>query len=165
MTRIVVMGVTGSGKSTIGSRLASLLDVPFADADDFHSPDAIEKMGSGSPLDDADRGPWLAALAAWLAEQPRGAVLSCSALRRRYRDLLRTRLPDVVFVHLVVDPATVEQRLAERAEHFMPSSLIASQFEALEGLAADEGGLRVDATLEPDAICEDVVRRVRAGHV
>src|SRR6185503_8134662 len=101
MSLVVVMGVTGCGKSTVGIALARRLGVPFADADDFHSQENVAKMAAGAPLDDADRGPWLHAIGAWLAEHAEhGAVASCSALKRAYRDVLREHAPDAFFVHL-----------------------------------------------------------------
>src|SRR5690349_5859499 len=103
--RIVVMGVAGSGKTTIGSALAARLGLPYADADDLHPPANVAKMRSGQPLDDRDRLPWLNAVGAWLADRRGGAVISCSALRVNYRDLLRTYASDVTFLHLAGDTA------------------------------------------------------------
>lgn len=138
---IVVMGVSGSGKSTVGGLLAQRLDVPYAEADDFHPAANIAKMSAGHPLDDTDRAPWLDAIAAWIAERDgRGGVVSCSALRRRYRDRLRADAPDLFFLHLDGAPELIAARLAARMEHFMPSGLLRSQFDALEPLAADEAG-------------------------
>jgi gluconokinase len=154
MSLVVVMGVTGCGKSTVGAALARRLGVPFADADDFHSQENVAKMAAGVPLDDADRGPWLRAIGAWLAEHAdHGAVASCSALKRAYRDVLRAQAPDAFFVHLHGDRETVRRRVAGRAGHFMPSSLVASQFAALEPLDADERGL----VLPLDAPVDDLV--------
>ena len=142
---LVVMGVTGSGKSTVGRALAERLGVPFADADDFHGKANIAKMSAGTPLDDEDRRPWLLAIGEWLAEHANGgAVVSCSALRRAYRDLLRTPAPTVAFVHLHGDRETVRARVAGREGHFMPESLVASQFATLEPLGADERGVVLD---------------------
>jgi gluconokinase len=134
---LVVMGVAGSGKTTFGTALSRRLGVPFADADDFHGPANIAKMAAGVPLDDADRLPWLRAIGTWLSEHLRtGGVVTCSALRRGYRDLLRERTPSVAFVHLHGDPEAVRRRVAERADHFMPASLVDSQFQTLEPLDA-----------------------------
>jgi gluconokinase len=147
----VVMGVTGSGKSTVGVALARRLGVPFADADDFHSPANVAKMSAGLPLDDADREPWLRAIGEWLAARAgTGGVAGCSALKRAYRDILREHAPDVFFVHLHGDRETVRRRVAGRPGHFMPSSLVASQFAALEPLGEDEHGvvLALDAPLD-----------------
>jgi gluconokinase len=156
MTLVVVMGVTGSGKSTVGTVLAKRMDVPFADADDFHSPENVAKMRGGSPLDDNDRLPWLRTIGAWLAEhRDGGAVVTCSALRRAYRDVLREGAPDVTFLHLHGDMATVRERVAARTGHFMPESLVQSQFDALEPLQEDEKGVVIPFDLPVD----DIVRR------
>lgn len=160
MNRLVVMGVTGSGKSTVGPELAELLGVPFADGDDFHDPGAIRKMAAGIPLDDADREPWLRSLGNWLLSHQTGAIVGCSALRRRYRDLLRAIAGDVFFLHLAVEPSTVEGRLGLRRGHFMSPTLIASQFAVLEELEPDERGLRVDGTRPPEEICAAVLAHV-----
>jgi gluconokinase len=155
MALVVVMGVTGSGKSTVGKALAQRWEVPFADADDFHSPASVEKMRAGVPLDDSDRMPWLRSIGEWLAEQ-RGAVVTCSALRRVYRDVLREAAPDVVFLHLDGDKETARQRVANRPGHFMPESLVDSQFAALEPLGADERGLVADFARPVDEIVDEV---------
>jgi len=125
---IVVMGVSGSGKSTVGAALAQRLRVPFEDADDFHPRANIAKMTAGQPLDDDDRYPWLEAIGEWLAQHcGDGAVMSCSALRRKYRDQLRRHCPDVEFLHLSGTPEVIGKRQASRPGHFMPASLVASQ--------------------------------------
>lgn len=151
MSLVVVMGVTGSGKSTVGRVLAERLGVPFADADDFHSAANVAKMSAGVPLDDEDRVPWLRAIGAWLGERD-GGVVTCSALKRWYRDILRDAAPGVLFLHLDGDRETVRARVAARAGHFMPASLVDSQFDALEPLGADERGVVVDLALPVDAI-------------
>jgi len=155
MALVVVMGVTGAGKSTVGIQLAERLGVPFADADDFHSPENVAKMRAGTPLTDDDRLPWLRAIGTWLAEHT-GAVVTCSALKRAYRDILRTAAPDVTFLHLDGDMDTVRRRVAGREKHFMPESLVQSQFDALEPLGPDERGVVVDLGLPVDAIVERV---------
>jgi gluconokinase len=153
MTLVVVMGVTGSGKSTVGVALAERMGVPFADADDFHSPENVAKMRAGTPLDDSDRLPWLRAISAWLATQREtGAVVTCSALKRKYRDILREEAPDVTFLHLHGDKETVRQRVASRPGHFMPESLVQSQFDALEPLQEDEHGIVMPLDLPVDVI-------------
>lgn len=149
---VVVMGVTGSGKSTVGTALAARLGVPFADADDFHSPANVAKMRSGTPLTDDDRRPWLLAIGEWLAEHPDGAVVTCSALKRRYRDTLREAAPAITFLHLHGDKATVRERVGSRPGHFMPTSLVDSQFADLEPLGDDERGTVVDLSLPVDVI-------------
>lgn len=148
---IVVMGVTGSGKTTVGVALAKRLGVPFGEADDFHPRANVDKMSAGVPLDDDDRRPWLLAIGEWLAEHP-GAVATCSALKRAYRDLLRERAPNVVFVHLDGGRETVRRRVASRSGHFMPESLVDSQFAALEPLGPDEHGVVLDL----DAFVDDL---------
>jgi len=150
---IVVMGVSGSGKSTAGAALAQRLKVPFADADDFHPPANIAKMTAGHALDDDDRGPWLTAIGEWLAaHQADGGVMSCSALKRHYRDQLRSHVPDVEFVHLDGTHEVIARRQASRPGHFMPASLLASQFATLEPLEDDEHGVVIDVDQSIDAI-------------
>jgi gluconokinase len=152
---IVVMGVSGSGKSTVGGLLAQRLGVPYADADDFHPAANITKMSAGQPLDDTDRAPWLDAIAAWIAQRGgRGGVVSCSALRRRYRDRLRDGAPGLFFLHLDGPPELIAARLAARMQHFMPSGLLRSQFDALEPLAADEAGAVVSIEGGPQQTAE-----------
>jgi gluconokinase len=152
---IVVMGVSGSGKSTVGAALAQRLRVPFADADDFHPPANIAKMTAGRPLNDDDRYPWLEAIGTWLAARcSDGGVMSCSALKRKYRDQLRQHCPDVTFLHLAGSPEVIGRRQASRPGHFMPASLLASQFQTLEPLQADERGVGVDVGQDIDSIVE-----------
>lgn len=153
---VVVMGVSGSGKSTVGAALAQRLRVSFADADDFHSPAAIAKMSAGQPLDDDDRWPWLEAVGIWLAEHDAG-VMSCSALREAYRDRLRRHAPSVYFVHLSGTLDVITQRQASRPGHFMPATLLASQFDTLEPLSPHEHGVTVDVEQSVDAIVDQVV--------
>ncbi|MEO5874343.1 MAG: gluconokinase [Streptosporangiaceae bacterium] len=145
--QLVVMGVTGSGKTTVGIALAHELGVPFADGDDFHGEANIAKMAAGTPLDDADRLPWLRSVGAWLGERPGGGVIGCSALKRSYRDLLREYAPAARFVHLHGTPEVIHRRVAERAGHFMPESLVESQFATLEPLGPDEAGVVLDFDL------------------
>ncbi|SEG57997.1 gluconate kinase, SKI family [Actinacidiphila yanglinensis] len=160
MPLIVVMGVSGSGKTTIGGMLAARLGVPYAEADDFHPAANIAKMAAGRPLDDDDRAPWLDTIAGWLAGRgARGGVVSCSALRRRYRDRLRAAAPGVVFVHLDGSPELVAARLGARTGHFMPPALLASQFEALEPLEPGEAGMVVPI----DGEAERTVERILAA--
>jgi len=149
---VVVMGVAGAGKTTIGTRLAQALGWEFHDADELHPPANVAKMRAGLPLTDADRAPWLAsvrALVEQLARAGRSAVLACSALRRAYRDALAVPGADVRFVHLTGDPAIIRARLAARRGHFMPPALFESQLATLE--PPDEA-VTVDVAAEPDAI-------------
>jgi gluconokinase len=157
MAPIVVMGVSGSGKSTVGAALAQRLRVPFADADDFHPEANIAKMTAGHALDDDDRRPWLDSIGEWLAGHAEGGVMSCSALKRTYRDQLREHCPDVDFLHLAGTPEVIGRRQASRPGHFMPASLLASQFQTLEPLAADEHGVDVNVDQNIDSIVNEYV--------
>ena len=153
------MGVSGCGKSTIGRRLAKSLAWTFRDADSFHPDANIEKMSRGIPLDDADRGPWLAAIAAWIdGHRSAGthAVVSCSALRRRYRDIVVGGRPDVGLVYLRGTFAVINDRLSRRKGHFMPPALLKSQFDALEEPAAEECALTVSVRMPPKRIVERI---------
>lgn len=155
---IVVMGVSGSGKTTVGTRLADALGVAYTEGDDFHPPANIAKMAAGTPLDDADRAPWLDALAAALAERSdRGAVVTCSALKRVYRDRLRATVPEAFFLHLDVPREELERRITNRRGHFLPPSLLDSQLATLEPLDPDEKGVTVDATRTPQELVRAVV--------
>jgi gluconokinase len=156
---LVVMGVSGSGKSTVGAAIAQRLRVPFADADDFHPPANIAKMTSGQALDDDDRGPWLEAIGEWLAGHPAGGVMSCSALKRKYRDQLRRHVPGAEFLYLEGSPEVIARRQASRPGHCMPASLLESQFATLEPLQPDERGEVVDVDQSIDAIVQQYVDR------
>jgi gluconokinase len=161
---VVVMGVTGSGKSTVGQLLAQRLGVPYAEADSFHPPANVAKMAAGQPLDDADRYPWLAAIGEWIRSRiGQGGVVSCSALKYAYRDLLRAAYPGLWFLHLDADPQTIARRVTDRTGHFMPVSLVESQFATLEPLRPQEHGLVVDATQEPEAIITAAVATMAAS--
>jgi gluconokinase len=151
------MGVSGSGKSTVGAALAQCLAVPFADADDFHPRVNIVKMAAGEPLSDNDRYPWLEAVGRWLANHEDGGVMSCSALKRSYRDSLRSHCPRIEFLHLTGSPELIGRRQAGRRGHFMPSALLKSQFDTLEPLAPDEHGVAVDVGSSVEAIVERVM--------
>ena len=157
---IVVMGVAGSGKSTVGRLLADRLGAPFIEGDELHPPANVAKMTEGVPLTDEDRAPWLALVADRIARDAapdRGVVVSCSALRRRDRDLLRSAGQGPWFVHIAVDPVTATERVAGRKGHFMPDSLVESQFRALEPLLPDEHGLTVDTAPEPDQVVSAIL--------
>lgn len=156
---IVVMGVSGSGKSTVGAALAERLGVPFADADDLHPEANVAKMSRGEPLDDHDRHPWLEVVGAWLADHPGGGVMSCSALKRKYRDQLRHHAPATEFVLLAGDRDVIARRQADRPGHFMPASLLSSQLATLEPLAPDEHGVVLDVDQGVDDIVQGYVGR------
>ncbi|MFT4262977.1 MAG: gluconokinase [Nocardioides sp.] len=154
------MGVSGSGKSSVGAALAQRLRVPFADADDMHPAANIAKMSAGHPLDDHDRHPWLETIGEWLAAHAAtGGVISCSALKRKYRDQLRHHAHQVVFLHLHGTREVIAERQASRPGHFMPASLLTSQFATLEPLAPDERGLVIDVAQPVDAIVQEYVDR------
>lgn len=155
---VVVMGVAGTGKTTIGPLLAARLGVPYAEGDDFHPAANIAKMAAGIPLEDADRWPWLDAIGAWAhGRAGLGGVVSCSALKRSYRDRLRAAAPGVEFVHLAGDRSLIEDRMSHRQGHFMPTALLDSQFATLEPLQADEAGVVVEVSGSPESITERAV--------
>lgn len=154
------MGVSGSGKTTLGAALAQRLQVPFADADDFHPPANLRKMAAGEPLDDTDRGPWLDALGEWLRDHRGGGVLACSALRRTYRDRLREYADGLRCVHVHGDRDVIAGRVAARTGHFMPPSLLDSQLETLEELGPDEAGFVVDVGRPVDEQVEEALSRL-----
>lgn len=179
---LVVMGVSGCGKSTVGALLGGRLGKPFLDGDDFHPAANKEKMGAGIPLTDGDREPWLAVLGGLLAgrnevppaeaglhgETPDGGptvapIVACSALKRRYRDLLRSYAPDLVFIHLAGTVETIGARMEARAHEFMPRALLESQFAALEDLETDEAHVLADITQPLDVLVEAVARQLGAG--
>lgn len=149
---VVVMGVAGCGKSVVGQQLAQQLGLPLVEGDDFHPPGNIGKMRQGLPLTDEDRAGWLERLAGELRRQPAGAVLTCSALKRAYRDALRLGAPRLRFVHLALSEHQALERVAARTDHFYPPSLVASQFEALEDPGGEPDVLVVDATQHVDEI-------------
>ncbi|MET9730353.1 gluconokinase [Streptomyces sp. NPDC006458] len=155
------MGVSASGKSTVGARVAQRLGVPFLEGDDLHPAANRAKMASGHPLDDGDRGPWLAALADRVraaAAGELGGVVSCSALKRAYRDHLRGTGANLYFVYLALDHRLAEQRIAGRQGHFMPPSLLDSQYEILQPLEADEPGVTIDASGSREQVLALVVQ-------
>ena len=165
LAAIVVMGVSGAGKSTVGRLIAARLDCPFRDADSFHPIANIEKMKGGQPLTDQDRWPWLRAIAAWI-EQHRAAratcVVTCSALKKAYRDLVTDRQrTDVQLVYLKGDIALIEARLNARTGHFMPPALLRSQFDALEEPRANEHAITVSIDEAPEEIAETALRALQ----
>jgi gluconokinase len=162
---LVVMGVSGSGKSTVGALLAARLQWEFADADWFHSAANVDKMHAGIALTDEDRWPWLEAIAAWIAELRRSnrhGVLACSALKRQYRDLLRAGHADVRFAYLKGDEKLIARRIAARHEHFMPPALLRSQFDALEEPGPDEDPITVAIDARPHEIAARILSTLNA---
>ncbi len=151
-TVIVVMGVAGSGKSTVAQLLAQQLGWTRIEGDDLHPPENVAKMAAGTPLSDADREPWLRGISQRIDETEGHQVITCSALRRSYRDILRTANARVRFLQLSGSRALLSSRLGARTDHFMPSSLLASQLDALEPLTPDEDGVSVDIHGTPAAI-------------
>jgi gluconokinase len=146
------MGVSGCGKTTVAQGLAEATGWTLTEGDEHHPPANIDKMASGTPLTDEDRRPWLQRLADWVHQQQeagRSSVLSCSALKRSYRDVLRSGAPDVRFVHVHGDRAVLAERLGTRAGHFFPARLLDTQLETLEPLGPDEAGVVVDLELAP----------------
>lgn len=154
---VVVAGISGSGKSTVGRALAAALEVEFCDGDDLHPPANVAKMVAGTPLTDADRWPWLDTVGAWLADRDAG-VVACSALRRAYRDRLRDVVPGIEVVLLDGAPDLIRQRQASRGQHFMPTSLLDSQLATLEPLGPDETGQTLDVADPVDELVRRFVR-------
>lgn len=162
--RVVVMGVSGCGKSTVGRLLADALRVHYVEGDDLHPPENVARMAAGTPLTDADRHGWLQAVAGQLGNatsRSRGVVVSCSALKRRYRDQLRQAAPELHFVHLHGSPELLRQRMAERRGHYMPPSLLQSQLDALEPPAVDERALSLDIASSPQQLAAEAERWLR----
>ena len=151
---LIVMGVSGSGKTTVAEGIATRMGWLYAEGDDFHSQANVNKMASGVPLTDEDRWPWLRAIGTWIDEHERdgrSAVVTCSALKRAYRDLLRERREHIRFVYLDIPEGILRDRLTHRTGHYMPSSLLPSQLATLEPLQPDEDGVVVHAHGDPDA--------------
>ena len=160
---VVVMGVSGCGKTTVAEALRDRLRLTFAEGDAHHPKANVDKMASGQPLTDEDRRPWLDALVRWTRErQAEGVstVLSCSALRRRYRDVLREADPDTFFVHLHADFEVLAERMRQRA-HFMPAALLESQFDTLEPLGDGELGIRIDVARPVDEVVATAEAAIR----
>lgn len=158
---MIVVGVSGVGKTSVARELVARTGWAFQEGDDLHPEANRTKMAAGCPLDDDDRWPWLRRIAGWIGAQEaagRGAVVTCSALKRTYRDLLRDGHPSVRFVNLQAPPELIERRLAGRRGHYLPPSLLASQLETLEPLGPDEPGVVVDTQGDPSAVAERVWR-------
>lgn len=163
---LVVMGVSGSGKSTVAKGIATAAGLRFAEADEFHSAENIAMMRVGVPLGDADRWPWLRDLAAWLADRSAegvSTVLACSALKRSYRDVLRQGQRAVEFVHLDGPAEVIRARMSGRTGHYMPAGLLDSQIATLEPLQPDERGVVLDASMTPDELIAAALSRLRLG--
>lgn len=158
---IVVMGVSGCGKSTVGRALAAALGLPFIEGDELHPPRNVALMAAGTPLTDDDRVEWLQAVAAALAvAADTGTVAACSALKRRYRDLLRSGAPALRLVHLTGDPALLAERLRRRSGHYMPASLLQSQLDILEPPQTDEAAITLDVTAAPEQVLAALRQRL-----
>ena len=157
---LVLMGVSGCGKTTIAKLLVDELGWTFKEGDDLHPPANVEKMHAGHPLNDEDRAPWLERVAQWIDQQldaGRSALITCSALKRRYRDAINRRGKDVVFVYLQGSKKTIADRLADRQGHFMPATLLDSQFADLQEPAEDEPVLRVDIRPKPEVQARQII--------
>ncbi|MCX4390922.1 gluconokinase [Micromonospora peucetia] len=160
---VVVMGVSGAGKTTVALGIATRTGLIFAEADEFHSPANVASMRAGVPLDDGARLPWLRDLAGWMADRAAdgvSTVLACSALRRSYRDVLREGPPSVEFVHLDGSAEVIRERMARRAGHYMPASLLESQLATLEQPHPDESVLVLDVSLTPDELVSAAIDRL-----
>jgi gluconokinase len=163
-TTVVVMGVSGSGKTTIAKELVARLGWDFAEGDEFHPPENVAKMRAGHPLTDEDRWPWFARIAGWIGEHEAAglnAVLTCSALKRSYRDFLCDGHPSVWFAHVDVSPDLLRERLTGRTGHYMPASLLDSQLATLEPLRPDEPGEVVPGDGPPDVVVEHLIAHLR----
>jgi len=159
------MGVSGVGKTTVAKGISTYLGWTFAEGDAFHPEANVAKMSAGTPLTDEDRWPWLRSIGAWMTEEidaGRSGVVTCSALRRAYRDLLREDRPEVVFCHLTADPDLIGERMSHRTDHYMPASLLPSQLAALEPLEPDEPGAVV--SVDGDA-AQVIARALDALHL
>jgi carbohydrate kinase (thermoresistant glucokinase family) len=160
---LVFMGVSGSGKSTAALAVRDRLGWEFAEGDDFHPPENVEKMSNDIPLTDDDRWPWLASLADWTAERDAGGhptIISCSALKRSYRDVLRRGGEGTFFVHTTSDKGLLLERMSSRRGHFMPPTMLDSQLDTLEELEPDEAGMVIDAANPPSTIVSIVLERL-----
>jgi gluconokinase len=158
---LVIMGISGSGKSTVAGILAGQLGWDLEEGDDLHPQENIDKMSAGEPLNDEDRAPWLDTISSWIIEHTMAGVpgiITCSALKRRYRDVLREH--NVIFVHLTGSKDLIGRRLAARHDHYMPTSLLDSQVEALEPPEPDENAITIDAGRKPAEEAAEIVRRL-----
>ncbi|MEV4118828.1 gluconokinase [Micromonospora sp. NPDC049645] len=164
---VVVMGVSGAGKTTVARGISAVTGLAFAEADEFHPPHNVARMRSGVPLDDTARWPWLRDVGAWIAArgaEGRSTVLACSALKRSYRDVLRQGPQRVDFVHLDGSAEVIRARLARREGHYMPASLLESQLATLEPAEPDESVLVLDVSLTPQALVAAAVEGLGLPH-
>ena len=157
---LVVMGVSGVGKTTIAQLISERLGMPFIDADDLHGEANVAKMSAGIPLTDEDRMPWLQRVGEALAQHPT-PVIACSALKRSYRDVLRERAPRVRFVMLAADLTRLSSQVSQRDDHFMPPALLQSQLDTLEPLESDEPGVVVEVDAGPEVLADRVLERMQ----
>lgn len=162
VVHIVIMGVAGTGKTTVGDALASRFGLPFAEGDDFHSPHNRAKMASGRPLTDEDRWPWLRSLRDWMSQhsEDKGSVVACSALRRAYRDILREAVGDVFFVHLKLPEDVNLSRIANRSGHYMKPAMLDSQLATLEALRPDEAGWEILNLGEQEKVISQIAQHL-----
>lgn len=163
---LVVMGVSGCGKTSLAQLLAEATGYPYAEADEFHPQANKDKMASGHPLTDEDRWPWLETLRDWMSQQAReghSTIVTCSALKRSYRELLSDTEGTVLFLHLDGSMEVIAQRMAKRSGHFMPTSLLPSQFATLEPLGAGENGVVLDVELSPEQLRDEVLAVIGGG--
>ena len=157
---LVIMGVAGSGKTTLATLLTERLGWPYAEADEFHPAANIEKMSTGTPLTDQDRWPWLEAIRDWLTAQTRvgiSSVVTCSALKGSYRDVLRGAEGQVNFIHLTADAGLLAERMTSRSGHFMPPTLLPSQLSTLQPLADGEDGITIVVDISPEAVADRTI--------
>lgn len=160
LRHLVVMGVSGCGKTTLATALSAASGMRFLEADDLHPAANVAKMAAGVPLDDDDRWPWLEGLSGWMREQHTAGVstvITCSALKRAYRERLGHGLPPLLFVHLTAEPSLLSERMRARAGHYMPPSLLGSQIDVLEPLGVDEVGVELDAGGSPEALLREAL--------
>ena len=162
LPRLIIMGVSGCGKSTVGERLGARTRIPFIEGDTLHPPRNVALMAAGTPLTDEDRAGWLDDIASRFGalEADAGLIISCSALKRKYRDRLRAACPDLRFIHLHGDKTLLEQRLQYRTGHYMPPSLLTSQLQTLEPPSSDEPAITLDIALPTDQLVEQIEQQL-----
>ena len=162
LPRLIIMGVSGCGKSTVGERLGARTRIPFIEGDTLHPPRNVALMAAGTPLTDEDRAGWLDDIASRFGalKADAGLIISCSALKRKYRDRLRAACPDLRFIHLHGDKTLLEQRLQYRTGHYMPPSLLTSQLQTLEPPSSDEPAITLDIALPTDQLVEQIEQQL-----